>query len=319
MSSLDRPSRSKRIWRLWNKAGMLVMLLILLACCALFVENFATPMNIRGLVLSVSMTGMVACTMLFCLASGHFDLSVGSTVACAGVVTAVVINRTGSIVLGVGAGLLLGALVGLTNGLVIAKAKINALITTLAMMQIVRGLALIFAPGGMSVSITKKQFFAIGNSSFLRLPTPVWITLACFVVFGILLQYTRFGRSTLAIGGNEEASRLAGLPVARIKIEIFVLQGIMAAFAGIVTAARMTSGQPNVAMGFELAVISACVLGGVSLTGGVGNMLFVVSGVLIMGTVQNAMNLLNVPTFYQYVVSGVILLAAVMLDRLKNR
>jgi len=240
-------------------------------------------------------------------------------VACAGVVTAVVINRTESVALGIGAGLGLGALVGLANGLVIAKARINALITTLAMMQIVRGLALIFAPGGMSVSITEERFFAIGNSGFLSVPAPVWITLACFVVFGILLQYTRFGRSTLAIGGNEEASRLAGLPVARIKIEIFVLQGMMAAFAGIVTASRMTSGQPNVAMGFELAVISACVLGGVSLTGGVGNMLFVVSGVLIMGTVQNAMNLLNVPTFYQYVVSGGILLIAVMLDRLKNR
>ena len=230
-----------------------------------------------------------------------------------------VLNKTGSVFVGFAGGLVIGTAVGLVNGLVIAKLKINALITTLAMMQIVRGLAFIFSPGGVSVSVTDERFFVLGNTRFLAIPTPVWITLICFGVFGLLLQYTTFGRNTLAVGGNEEAARLAGIPVDRIKITIFTMQGAMAAFAGIVMASRMTSGQPNVGLGFELAVISACVLGGVSLTGGVGNMLFVISGVLIMGIVQNAMNLLNVPTFYQYVVSGTILLAAVILDRLKQR
>lgn len=305
--------------RLWEEAGMVLVLTALFVGCCIFVPNFANLRNMAGLGLAVSMTGMVACTMLFCLASGHFDLSVGSVVACAGVLTAVAVNRTGSLAAGFAAGLAIGALVGLINGLVIAKVKINALITTLAMMQIVRGLAFIFAPGGVSVSVMDKRFFVLGNTSFMAVPTPVWVTVLCFLVFGLLLQYTTFGRNTLAIGGNEEAARLAGIPVDRIKITIFVLQGAMAALAGIVMASRMTSGQPNVAVGFELAVISACVLGGVSLTGGVGNMLFVISGVLIMGIVQNAMNLLNVPTFYQYVVSGVILLVAVMLDRLKQR
>jgi len=304
---------------LWEEAGMVLVLIALFMGCCIFVPNFLNWRNMTGLGLAVSMTGMVACTMLFCLASGHFDLSVGSVVACAGVLTAAVVNRTGSLTAGFAAGLVIGALVGLINGLVIAKMKINALITTLAMMQIVRGLAFIFAPRGVPVSVMDERFFVLGNTSFIGVPTPVWVTALCFLVFGLLLQYTTFGRSTLAIGGNEEAARLAGIPVDRIQITIFVLQGAMAAFAGIVMASRMTSGQPNVAKGFELAVISACVLGGVSLTGGVGNMFFVISGVLIMGIVQNAMNLLNVPTFYQYVVSGVILLVAVMLDRLKQR
>jgi L-arabinose transport system permease protein len=303
---------------LWDEAGMVVVLIALFVGCCLFVPNFANMRNMAGLGLAVSMTGMVACTMLFCLASGDFDLSIGSVVACAGVLAAVVVNKTGSVFLGITSGLAFGALVGLVNGLVIARLKINALITTLAMMQIVRGVAFIFAPGGVSVSVMDERFFLLGNTRLMGVPTPVWITVLCFILFGLLLQYTIFGRNTLAIGGNEEAARLAGIPVDRIKIVIFVLQGAMAAFAGIVMASRMTSGQPNVGLGFELAVISACVLGGVSLTGGVGNIWFVVSGVLIMGIVQNAMNLMNVPTFYQYVVSGSILLAAVILDRLKQ-
>jgi L-arabinose transport system permease protein len=272
----------------------------------------------RGLALAVSMTGMVSCTMLFCLAAGDFDLSIGSVVACAGVLAAVVMNRSESIALGVLAALGLGALVGFLNGFVVAKLKINALITTLATMQIVRGLGFIIS-GGTAVGIGAEDFFGLGNSALLGVPTPVWITAACFAVFGFVLNRTVFGRDTLAVGGNAEAAHLAGIAVERVKLAIFTAQGVMAAFAGIVLASRVTSGQPNTSQGFELEVISACVLGGVSLTGGVGSMAFVIAGVLIMGIVQNAMNLLNVPTFYQYVARGLILLAAVLFDRWKRR
>lgn len=301
-----------------DRAGMLVVLAILFTGCALFVENFFSLANMRGLALSVSMTGMVACTMLFCLAAGDFDLSIGSVVACSGVIAAVVMNKTNSITLGVLSALALGATVGLTNGYIVAKLRINALITTLATMQIVRGCALI-ACGGVAVGIQREDFFVLGNSSILGVPTPVWITVACFTVFGLVLNRTVFGRDTLAVGGNAEAAHLAGIPVVRVKIAIFTLQGLMAAFAGIVLASKYTSGQPNALTAFELDVISACVLGGVSLTGGVGSMAFVIAGVLIMGIVQNAMNLLNVDSFYQYVARGSILLAAVLFDRWKRR
>jgi L-arabinose transport system permease protein len=313
------PSRSRAAFAgFLDRAGMLLVLVLLFAGCALFVENFLSWRNLQGLALAVSTIGMVACTMLFCLAAGDFDLSVGSVVACAGVLAAVVMTRTGSITLGILAGLGLGAASGFTNGFVVARLGINALIATLATMQIVRGLGFIISDG-KAVGIAQEGFFALGNSSFAGVPTPVWITIACFAVFGLVLNRTVFGRDTLAVGGNAEAAHLAGIPVARVKIAIFTLQGAMAAFAGIVLASRMTSGQPNASLGFELEVISACVLGGVSLTGGIGSMGFVIAGVLIMGIVQNAMNLLNVPTFYQYVARGLILLAAVLFDRWKRR
>lgn len=297
---------------------MLVVFALLFAVCAVAVPGFRTGVNMEGLLLSVSTIGIIACTMLFCLAAGAFDLSVGSIVACAGVVTTVVINHTGSLALGLGAGLGLGALVGLVNGVLIAQAGINALIVTLATMQIVRGLGYLVSDG-KAVGVTREEFFTLGNSSLAGLPTPVWICVGCFVLFGFLIERTTFGRNTLALGGNAEAARLAGIPIGRLKIIIFTLQGLLSAVAGIVLASRMTSGQPMVAQGLELDVISACVLGGVSLNGGIGKISYVIAGVLIMGTVRNAMNLLNVPTFYQYIASGLILLAAVGFDRLKQR
>lgn len=308
----------KRANLLLDRSGMLVVYLLLFAALSWRVDNFLTWPNMVGLALSVSMVGMVACTMLFCMASGDFDLSVEAVVAFSGVVAAVVINRTGSVEAGIAAGVLAGGIVGLVNGVVIARIGINALITTLASMQIARGLGLI-ASDGSAVGVTNPAFFTLGNANAAGVPLPVWITLACFVVFGVLLHRTRYGRATLAIGGNREAARLSGIPVTRTRITIFTVQGLVAGFAGVILASRMTSGQPNTSVGFSLDVISACVLGGVSLSGGVGSMLGVVVGVFIMGTVQNAMNLMNVPAFYQYVVRGGILLLAVMFDQFRRR
>jgi L-arabinose transport system permease protein len=301
----------------WDSAGMLIVFVFLFAGLSMFVDNFLSWQNMIGLALSVSTVGIVACTMLFCLASGDFDLSIESVVAFAGVLAAVVINATGSVLLGIAAGVLAGGVVGIVNGFVIAKLGINALITTLATMQIVRGVGFIVS-GGVAVGIAKESFFVLGMGMPLGVPNPVWIAIACFIVYGVLLNKTRFGRHTLAIGGGREAVRLAGVAVDRVKIVIFTLQGVMAGLAGVVLASRMTSGQPNSSVGFSLDVISACVLGGVSLSGGKGTMLGTVVGVLIMGTVQNSMNLLNVSTFYQYVARGLILLAAVLFDQFKQ-
>lgn len=317
MSKTAKSPSGASISLLWEEAGMLAVLVALFGVCALTVPHFLSWVNMTSLLLAVTTVGMVSCTMLFCLASGNFDLSIGSVVAFAGVVAAVVMQKTGSITLGVGAALGAGLFVGLLNGVVVAKAKINPLITTLATMQIVRGLAYIQS-GGKTVGVVIEPFFALGSGQILGIPAPVWICGAFFVVFGLLLEKTTFGRNTLAIGGNEEAARLAGIAVDRTKTIIFALQGVVAAFAGVVLASRMTSGQPTSSLGFELEVISACVLGGVSLTGGVGRMRFVVAGVLIMGVVQNAMNLQNVDSFWQYVVRGAILLAAVLFDRFRQ-
>jgi L-arabinose transport system permease protein len=317
MSAKSLPS-SSRFARLWESAGMLLVLAALFLICSVFVENFLTVTNLRGLALAVATIGMIACTMMFCLAAGDFDLSVGSVVAFAGVLGATVMNATGSVAAGFAAALASGALIGFINGVFVARLGINALITTLASMQIVRGLGFIVSDG-RAVGIRTDGFFAFGNTAWLGIPLPVWLTAVCFLLFGVLLNRTIFGRNALAIGGNREAAHLAGVPVTRIKIVIFTLQGLVAAFAGLVLAARMTSGQPNTSQGLELEVISACVLGGVSLSGGVARIGAVIAGVLIMGLVQNAMNLLNIPPFYQYVARGCILLGAVMLDRFKQR
>lgn len=302
---------------LLGEQGLVVIFLVALVLVSVFVPNFLSQRNIIGLLQAVVTVGLVACTMMLCLATRDFDLSVGSNVAFSGMMAVMISNATGSIPLGIlGAGLA-GALVGMFNGVVIAKLGINALITTLATMQIVRGLSLIVSDG-RAVGIKDPAFYNISLSRFMGIPTPIIVLVVAFVIFGVILNRTVFGRNTLAIGGNPDAARLAGVKVDWTRIAIFTLQGVMCAVAGVLLASRITSGQPNAALGLELSVISACVLGGVSLAGGRATMTGVVVGVLILGIAENVMNLMNIQAFYQYVVRGAILLFAVLLDNLRS-
>jgi L-arabinose transport system permease protein len=298
--------------------NLVFIFLAIFVTLSLSVRYFFTVQNMLGLALSVSQIGMVACTMMFCLASRDFDLSVGSIVAFAGVLSATVINITDNLWAGVAAALLSGAFIGCINGIIIAYLRINALITTLATMEMVRGLAFITSHG-QAVGVSNADFIFFAGSSFLGISMPIWMTLACFVLFGFLLNSTIYGRNTLAIGGNPEAARLAGIHVERIRVVIFLVQGVIAGLAGVILASRITSGQPNSAQGFELNVISACVLGGVSLKGGSATISGVIVGVFILGTAENVMNLLNIDAFYQYLVRGAILLAAVVVDQQRTR
>ncbi|MDR3496585.1 MAG: L-arabinose ABC transporter permease AraH [Ancalomicrobiaceae bacterium] len=306
----------KRI--LLGEQGLVVIFVLAFALVSVTVPNFLTDRNMLGLFQSVVTIGIVSCTMMLCLASRDFDLSVGSIVAFAGMVAVMASNASGSIIIGLIVALAFGTFVGFVNGVVIAKLKINALITTLATMQIVRGLALI-ASDGRAVGINDPNFYQLALSKAFGVPTPVWVMLILFIVFGFVLNRTVFGRNTLAIGGNPEASRLAGVDVDAMRIWIFTLQGLVCGIAGILLASRITSGQPNAATGLELSAISACVLGGVSLAGGRAAMLGVIVGVLILGIAENAMNLLNIQAFYQYLVRGIILLLAVLLDNIRSR
>jgi len=312
------PSRL-RAWAsgMASRSGIVLVFALLFAGLSVAVPDFLSGRNIQGLLLSVTLIGSVAATMMFVLALGEVDLSVASIVAFAGVVASTVISQSHSIGLGIGAGILAGGGVGLVNGVLVARFKVNSLIATLAMMEIVRGLAYLVSNGD-AVMITEEAFFDLGSGAFLDISYPVWSTIAGFVCFGFLLNRTVFGKHVLAVGGNSEAARLAGLPVTRIKIAVFTLQGLVTGFAGVMLASRMSLGDPKTSMGLELGVISACVLGGVSLTGGVATISGVLVGVLIMGSVQNAMSLLNVPTFYQYLIRGGILLLAVMFDQYRR-
>jgi L-arabinose transport system permease protein len=308
----------RRIGAFILEYNLILISLAIFIGLSISVQYFFTVQNLLGLALSVSQIGMVACTMMFCLASRDFDLSVGSIVAFTGVLGATVINTTDSLWLGITAALICGAVIGLANGVIIAYLRINALITTLATMEIVRGLAFI-SSHGQAVGVSNADFILFAGSSFLGISMPIWTTLACFILFGFLLNSTVYGRNTLAIGGNPEAARLAGIQVERTRVIIFLVQGLVAGLAGVILASRITSGQPNSAIGFELNVISACVLGGVSLKGGSATMLGVVVGVFILGTAENVMNLLNIDAFYQYLVRGAILLVAVLVDQQRTR
>ncbi len=298
------------------QSGMILVFVVVVIGSFLISPNFLSKDNMISLGLQVSSIGVVACTMLFCLAAGDFDLSVGSSFALGGMVGVLIGNATGSLFFGVLGALASGAVVGLVNGIVVAKFKINALITTLATMQIVRGLTNILGHGTPQTA-EKPGFDFLGNQSYFSIPLPILIMVLFFVVFGILLNRTVFGRNTLAIGGNKEAALLAGIQVARTKIAIFSLSGMVAAFAGIVAASRLVVASNNAGDKLELQAISACVLGGVSLSGGIGTMSGTVVGVLIMGIVENVMRLRSVDAFYQMVVTGTILLLAVLFDRVK--
>lgn len=305
--------------RRFESLGIIAVLLALCILSTFTVQGFASLENAKGLLTAVTTVGMIACTMMLCLGTGDVDLSIGSTAALSGVVATVMVRNGQSAVVAILAALAAGALVGLVNGVVVAKLGVNALIATLASMQFVRGAAYLVAPGGTSIGVSDEKFIGFGSWEIIGVRAPIWYMLAFFVVFGFLLNRTVFGRNVLAIGGNMESARLAGINVAQTRVLVFVLQGMMAAFAGIVLAARVSSGQPQAQVGMELQVISACVLGGVSLTGGVASITGVIGGVLIMGVVQNAMSLRSIDAYWQMVVSGVVLLAAVLLDRLKSR
>jgi L-arabinose transport system permease protein len=315
---IPQSNDKQKWWQQVTDYSLIVIFAIMFITMSLTVDHFFSIENMLGLALSISQIGMVACTMMFCLASRDFDLSVGSTVAFAGVLCAMVLNATGNTFIAIIAAVVAGGVIGFINGAVIAYLRINALITTLATMEIVRGLGFIVSHG-QAVGVSSDTFIALGGLSMFGVSLPIWVTLLCFIVFGVMLNQTVYGRNTLAIGGNPEASRLAGINVERTRVYIFLVQGAVTALAGVILASRITSGQPNAAEGFELNVISACVLGGVSLLGGRATISGVVIGVLIMGTVENVMNLLNIDAFYQYLVRGAILLAAVLLDQLKNR
>lgn len=316
-ASVGTRERVARTWDLINKSGIVVVFVLLFIALSASVPDFLTTRNIQGLLLSVTLIGSIAVTMMFVLALGEVDLSVASIVAFSGVVTSVLISTTHSIFFGVAVGILAGGAVGLVNGVLVARFRINSLIVTLAMMEVVRGLAFITSNGD-AVMISEERFFELGTGEFMHISYPVWSNIIGFVIFGFLLKKTVFGKNVLAVGGNAEAARLAGLSVVRIKITVFVLQGLVAGLSGVILASRMSLGDPKTSVGLELGVISACVLGGVSLTGGVATISGVLVGVLIMGSVQDAMSLLNVPTFYQYLIRGGILLLAVLFDQFRR-
>jgi ribose transport system permease protein len=257
--------------------------------------------------------------MTFVILTGGIDLSVGSILALSGAVTATLLAAGVDPVLAVAAGLAVGAILGAFNGLIISKGKVAPFIATLATMTIFRGLTLMFTDGKPVTGLGDSTFFQmLGKGYFMGIPVPAITMMISFVILYLILKKTTFGRRVYAVGGNEEAAILSGIKADRIKIYVYSLTGFLSALAGVILMSRLNSAQPTAGSMYELDAIAAVVLGGTSLTGGRGWIVGTLIGALIIGVLNNGLNLLGVSSFFQQVVKGGVILLAVLMDRKKN-
>jgi ribose/xylose/arabinose/galactoside ABC-type transport system permease subunit len=317
----ERPERASRatLGQLWDAGiGLLVVYAAIVVIFAQLSPFFLTKNNFLNILVGVSILGIVAATQTMVIISRGFDLSVGSTVALAGVVTAEILTAGGSDPLAVAGAIGVGLVVGLINGLLITVVRVNPLITTLAMLSIVRGIAYVWTDALTQV-FPGPNLRQLGTGRVLwDIPVSVLIMLAVFVAVWLTLRFTTFGRSLFAVGGNPRAALLAGIDVGRVQLAAYVISGLSAGFAGTILAAQLSAGSPQAANGLELNAVAAVVLGGASLSGGRGRVWGTLLGALIMETLRNGLVLTDVSSFYQMIAWGAVLLLAVVIDQLRR-
>lgn len=300
-------------WR--DIASLVAVYVVLCIIFAVLSPFFLQPNNLRNLLLAASTLGTVAVFTTMLMIGGGLDLSVGSTVALAGVVVAVAQPHVG--IWGAAAlGLLSGVLVGMVNGFFVTKVGINAVIATLGMLYGARGLALVLS-NGLTIPVLDDRYAWLGGGDIYGLSVPILITLLLFVIGFAIMNFTTYGRALYMVGGNTSASYLAGLPVDRYRFIAYTLSGFSAGLAGVVLTSRLYAAAPQAATGLEFSVIAAVVLGGTSLAGGKGALMGTLLGVLILGTLNNGMTLLSLSTDYQQIVQGTVLALAVAIDQLR--
>lgn len=315
--------------QLLARSQSLIALVLMVVAMSFLSDAFFTPDNGWNILRQISVNLCLSIGMTLIILSGGIDLSVGAVLALSGAVAAGVLKNgigvpmfdallqftvTGAIVVG----LVVGLAAGWFNGFMITRFKIPPFVATLGMFSIARGLTMLWT-GGFPITGLGSSFGHIGTGVFLGMPMPVWITLALVIVFVVLTRRTRFGRYLYAVGGNERAALLTGLRVNRIKIWVYTLGGGLAGIAGLLVTARLDSAQPNAGLGYELDSIAAVVIGGTSLSGGRGSVMGTVLGCLIIGVLNNGLFLLNVSPFWQQVVKGGVILAAVAIDKMNAK
>ena len=312
------PSRRNTLERLGDRVGVHNVSLIaaLIILCIIFGsirgDVFFSSRNILNIGLAVTILGVLAMSQTVVIVAGGLDVAVGSTVGLSTVATAMAVQATGSAAAGVIAGLVVGAACGVVNGIIITYGRVNAVIATLGTMAIFRGVAFILSDG-QSISIFDDSFRFMGNGTLLGLPVPLWILAVTAIAFQIFLSQSIAGRNVYAIGGNPVVARFSGINVNRYKVAIYTMSGVVGGLGGILLAARTGSGQPiSGSQGLELEAITAAVLGGCALQGGRGTIVGALLGVLIIGVLNNGMILTAVPTFYQLLAKGALLILAVL-------
>ncbi len=302
-----------------NLIVLVVALVIEIAAFSLLNHNFLTTVNMVNILIAASLVGLVAIGHTYLIIEGQNDLSPGSLVAFLGVLSSLLVSKG----LNFGVTLLItmaaGVVVGLCNAFMVNKLKLEAFIATLVTQSVMRGFAYIICDG-KSIGIMNQTFIWVGKARPLGLPFSVWLMIIAFIIGGVILAKTRFGRSVYAIGGNAQAARLAGMNPQRIVTISFVVMGLLCSIGGIVYVARMQSGQPSANVNLEFDAITAVILGGVSFAGGVGNMGGTVIGVLLIQTFNTGLNMVGIPNanFWQYVGKGALLLIALTADYIRK-
>ncbi|MBO0959359.1 ribose ABC transporter permease RbsC [Neobacillus sp. MM2021_6] len=302
-----------------QKLGPLLGLIVLIIIVSVLNPSFLEPLNILNLLRQVAINALIAFGMTFVILTGGIDLSVGAILALSSALTAGMIVSGVDPILAILVGCILGAVMGMVNGLLITKGKMAPFIATLATMTAFRGLTLVYTKGNPITGLGDNQLFQLfGRGYFLGIPVPAITMIITFAILFIILHKTPFGRKTYAIGGNEKASLISGIKVDKVKVMIYGLSGLLAALAGAILTSRLNSAQPTAGTSYELDAIAAVVLGGTSLSGGKGRIFGTLIGALIIGTLNNGLNLLGVSSFYQMVVKGIVIIIAVLLDRKKS-
>jgi len=293
--------------------GIVCGLIVLCGLFSVLSPNFLSLSNLLNVVLQVSIIAILGFGMTYVLLLGDIDLSVGAVMALVGTVAALAMQHGVPPLAAVLAAMLAGIVLGWVNGALSALLTIPSFIVTVATMGVFRGLAYITS-AGVPISIDDDRFAALGNGSFLGVAIPIWVLAVLLFVNHFVLSRTVFGRKAYLAGGNREAALYSGINVRRLRIAIFMISGLMASIGGVLMTSRLYSAQPNAGMGYELDAIAAAVLGGTSLSGGYGTIVGTLIGALIIGVINNGMNLLSVPYFYQLIVKGVVILVAVCID-----
>lgn len=307
-------------WLLEQKS--LIALLILIAVVSSMSPNFFTINNLFNILQQTSVNAIMAVGMTLVILTSGIDLSVGSLLALTGAVAASIVGLEVNALLAVFGALALGAAIGAGTGIIVAKGKVQAFIATLVMLLLLRGVTMVYTNGspintGFSDVADAFGWFGIGRP--LGIPTPIWLMVVVFIAAWYMLHHTRLGRYIYALGGNEAATRLSGISVDKVKIIVYALCGLLSALAGIIEVARLSSAQPTAGTGYELDAIAAVVLGGTSLAGGKGRIVGTLIGALILGFLNNGLNLLGVSSYYQMIVKAAVILLAVLVDNKSSK
>ena len=312
----------KRNFQLPINGSNIVLLFAIIGVTIIFTsinKNFFSYQNLINILIAASLTGLVAIGHTYLIIAGLNDLSSGSLAAFSGVMAALFVSNLGmNFWLALFLTIIIAAIIGVFNTWMVCGIKLDPFIATLVTQAILRGFAYILN-NGKAVPVSNETFITLGKARFLTIPLTVWILIIGYIVFGFILAKTKFGRSVYAIGGNKIAARLAGLSPKKIILTCYMMMGALCAIGGIILAARMNSGQPSACVNLEFDSITGVILGGVSFSGGVGNMGGTILGVLLIQAFNTGLTMVGVQSFWQYVARGALLLIALAIDYLRKR